>query len=175
MRLGGRYKVLGKKKHAILDTPYDEALSVFEDALCNTREVSRLVGSVDRETGVFKIEYMMSADGRDVYENYCMIAELSRESNGGTRIDYVFVYDRLLSWYTRILSFICFAVPLASSLLIYFKFRLRSAVHLALYIPLLLISAFGIFSLFGYREKRASVEPMVNEFEQLLIEVFDRQ
>lgn len=175
MKLGGRYKVIGKKRHAVLDLPYGEVLDTFEEVLCDSGEVSRLTGSVNRETGVFKIEYKISAGKRDVYENYCMLVQLRETDNGGTRIDYAFVYDRLLSWYTRILSLICFAVPLAATLMIYFMFELRSPIHLALYIPLLLISAFGLFSLFGCREKCDSVKPMVKEFEQLLINAFDGQ
>ncbi len=173
MKIGGRYKLMGKKKHAILDMPYNEVLDVFEEALSNSDRSSKLLGSVNRETGVFKIEYKLSSRKNDVYENYCMLVEIKETEDGGTRIEYAFVYDRFISWYTKILSVICFLVPLIAALTVYFKFELKELVHLALYVPLLLISAFGVFSLFGYKEKKSSVKPMVKEFENMLIALFD--
>jgi hypothetical protein len=71
------------------------------------------------------------------------------------------------------LSAICFAVPVGAAALVYFKFMMRSPIHLALYIPLLLIALFGLFSLFCYKERRSDVEPMVTEFEQLLVSSFE--
>lgn len=173
MKLGGRYKLIGKKRQAILDLPYEQVLDIFENALCDSLEHSRLSGSINRETGVFKIEYKLSAQGGEVYENYCMLVEVKALDNGNTKIEYAFVYDRVLSWYTRFLSLICFAVPLAAALLVYFKFMLRSPIHLSIYVPLLLISAFGVFSLISYKEKCENVKPMVKEFEQLLITAFN--
>lgn len=173
MKIGGRYKLIGKKKHAILDLPYDEVLNTFEKALCNNDPDSRLSGSVNRETGIFKIEYKISERKNDYYENYCLLVEITEAEDGDTRIEYAFVYDRLVSLYTKFLSVICFLVPLVAALFIYFKFELKDLVHLALYIPLLLISAFGVFSLFGYNERKEQVKPMIKEFEHLLISSFD--
>ncbi len=172
MNLGGRYKQVGKKRHAMLDMPYDEVMNIFEKALGSNKE-SRLAASVDRQSGVFKIEYKLRADKKDTYETYCMLVEVIELPDGMTKIEYVFVYDRVISWYTRILSLVCFAVPLSASALVFFKFQMRDMIHLALYIPLLLIAAFGIFSLFGYKERRSDIEPMVREFEQLLISAFE--
>ncbi len=173
MKIGGRYKLIGKKKHAMIDIPYTEVLDVFEDALSASDPSSKLSGSVNRETGIFKIEYKISGRKNDVYECYCMLVEITETENGGTRIEYAFVYDRFISWYTKFLSIVCFLVPLVAALIVYFKFELKDLIHLALYVPLLLISAFGVFSLFGYKEKKSSVKPMVKEFEKLLISLFD--
>lgn len=173
MKIGGRYKLIGKKKHAILDLPYDEVLDTFEKMLCTDDPDSRLSGSVNRETGVFKIEYKISENKNDCYENYCLLVEITEMEDGDTRIEYAFVYDRLISLYTKFLSVICFLVPLVAALFIFFKFELKDLVHLALYIPLLLISSFGLFSLFGYNESKDRVKPMIKEFERMLIASFD--
>jgi hypothetical protein len=172
MNIGGRYKQVGKKRHAILEMSYDEVMATFEKALKNTDE-SRLVSSVNRETGVFKIEYKFKANKKDTYESYCLLVEVSEVENGLTKIEYVFVYDRLTSVYTKVLSLICFTVPVAAAALVYFKFLMRSPIHLVLYIPLALVALFGLFSLFGYKERRSDVEPMVREFEQLLVSSFE--
>ncbi len=172
MNISGRYKQVGKKRHAVLEMPFDEVIATFQKALENSNE-TRLVSSVNRETGVFKIEYKFRADKRDTYESYCLLVEVTEIEDGMTKIEYVFVYDRLISWYTKFLSFICFAVPLGASALVYFKFMMRAPIHLALYIPLLLVALFGLFSLFGYKERRSDVEPMVTEFEQLLVSSFE--
>ena len=145
-------------------------LDTFENALSDD-ENSRLSGSVNRDTGVFKIEYKIADRKNDTYENYCMLVDL-KPTKGGTKIEYAFVYDRLISWYTRILSVICFLVPLAAILTIFLKFELKELVHLAIYIPLGLISAFGVFSLFGYKESKSKVKPMVKEFEAFLMSAF---
>ena len=171
MNIGKRYKVLGKRRRAILDLPYEEVLNTFENALSDENG-TRLSGSVNRETGIFKLEYKIVEDKNDTYENYCMLVGL-KPTKGGTKIEYAFVYDRLISWYTRILSIICFLVPLAAMLTILLKFNFTEVIHLAIYIPLFLISLFGIFSLFGYKESKSKVKPMVKEFEQLLISAFD--
>ncbi len=171
MNIGSRYKLLGKCRRATVDLPIDEVGDTFENALCNS-DTSRLLGSVNSNTGVFKIEYKIDEQKDDTYENYCMLVELHKTADNGTKIEYAFVYDRLLSWYTKLLSVICFLVPLAAALIIYFEFALKEPKHLLVYIPLLLISAFGIFSLFGYKEKKSSVKPMVKEFERLLTEAF---
>lgn len=170
MKFGARYKLIGKKKNALLDLPYETVLDTFEEALCDSSS-SRLVGSVDRESGIFKIEYKMDGNENDVYENYCMLVQL-KEHDNGTKIEYAFVFDRMLYWYTKILSVICFLLPLSATALIFFKFKLHSAIHLLLYVPLLLIALFGLFSLFGYREKKNDVKPMVGEFEQMLLGLF---
>ncbi len=172
MTISSRYKIIGKRKHAILDLPYEEVLDTFEEALCDP-DNGKLTGSVNRDTGVFKIEYRVAEGKNEVYENYCMLVELSETDDGGTKIEYALVFDRLISLYTNFLSLVCFIVPLVASLLVYFKFELRSPVHLALYIPLLLISSFGIFSLFGYREHKENVKPMVKIFEKMLVALFD--
>ena len=172
MKIGGRYKLIGKRKHAILDLPYAQVCETFENMLINS-DVTRLMGSVNRNTGVFKIEYKIPGRQKDTYETYCMLVELTETADGGTRIEYALVYDRLISWYTRFLSVICFIVPLAAALTIYWKFQFKEPVHLLIYVPLLLISAFGVFSLFGYREKLQSVKPMVKEFEQMLTKTFN--
>ncbi len=172
MTISSRYKIIGKRKHAVLDLPYGEVLDIFEEALCDP-DNSKLTGSVNRDTGVFKIEYRVAEGKNEVYENYCMLVELKETDDGGTKIEYALVFDRLISLYTNFLSLICFIVPLVASLLVYFKFELRSPVHLALYIPLLLISSFGIFSLFGYREHKENVKPMVKVFEKMLVALFD--
>ncbi len=172
MKLGGRYKQVGKKRHALLDIPYDEVMDTFENALANSNE-SRLVASINHENGIFKIEYKLRADKKDTYETFCLLVEVIELDDGMTKIEYVFVYDRVMSWYTKALSIICFAVPLSAAALVYFKFAMREMIHLALYIPLLLIAGFGIFSLFGYKERRSDIEPMVTEFEKLLISVFE--
>ena len=170
MNVGARYKLIGNRRRALLDLPYDEVLDTFENALSDD-ENSRLSGSVNRDTGVFKIEYKIADRKNDTYENYCMLVEL-KPTEGGTKIEYAFVYDRLISWYTRILSVICFLVPLAAILTIFLKFELKELVHLAIYIPLGLISAFGVFSLFGYKESKSKVKPMVKEFEAFLMSAF---
>ncbi len=171
MNIGKRYKVLGKRRRAILDLPCKGVTDTFEEALADGKD-SRLSGSVNRETGVFKLEYKITPDKNDTYENYCMLVEL-KPTNGGTKIEYAFVYDRLISWYTRIMSIICFLVPLAAMLTIFFKFNLTDPIHLAIYIPLMLISLFGVFSLFGYKEKKSKVKPMVKEFEEFLMSAFN--
>ena len=171
MKIGGRYKQMGKRRHAMLELPFDEVMDTFEKALTNTED-SRLVASVDRQSGVFKIEYKLRADKKDAFETYCLLVEVVEVEDGITKIEYVFVYDRLISWYTKILSVICFAVPLSAAALVYLKFEMRSLVHLALYIPLLLVSLFGVFSLFGYKERRSDVEPMIAEFQQMLVDAF---
>ncbi len=175
MNIGARYKLLGKKKRAVLDMPYSEVLNTFEDALVNSPAAEKLTGTVDRDSGIFKVEYKISDRKNDVYENYCMLAEISEKKDGTTKIEYAFVYDRFLSWYTKFLSFICFIVPLVAALVVYFKFNLdfTKPLHLILYIPLLLISSFGVFSLFGYKEKQESVKPMVKQFEEMLVSAFD--
>ncbi len=173
MKIGGRYKLIGKVKRAVLDLSYEEVLNTFESALLSYSKNSRLSGSVNRETGSYKIEYKIFDNKKSVYENYCMLVEITETDDGSATIEYAFVYDRAISWYTRILSLICFAVPMASSILIYTYFNMRSLIHLAVYIPLLLISAFGVFSFIGYKEKKENVMPMVKEFEKMLIDVFD--
>lgn len=157
----------------MLEMPYDTVLDTFEEALCNTDSDSRLIGSLDRETGVFKIEYRVTPGKNDTFETYCMLVQVKDKGDGTTKIEYAFVHDRLISVYTKLLSIICFIVPLVAASLVYFKFELRELIHLALYIPLLLISAFGVFSLLGYREKSGDIKPMVKEFEQLLVSAFE--
>lgn len=171
MKIGGRYKLLGKRKHALLDLPYEEVLDTFEKALEESKD-SSLSGSVNRETGVFKIEYKIPNHKNETYENYCMLVEIKETSNG-VKIEYAFVYDRLISWYTRILSIICFLVPLGAAAFIFLKFQLKEPIHLLVYLPLLLISGFGIFSLFGYCEKKSKVKPMVKDFEEMLLSAFE--
>lgn len=171
MKISARYKVIGKRKRAILELPYKPVLRRFEDALC-ANGGTRLSGSVDRDTGRFKIEYKTSLEKNEVYENYCMLAQVKKTPDGYSKIEYAFVYDRLMSVYTAILSIICFLVPLGAAAVVYFNFMLRSPIHLLLYVPLLLISAFGLFSLFIYREKMAVVKPMVKEFEKLMADIF---
>ncbi len=171
MNIGSRYKVLGKRRCAMLDLPYEEVLDTFEDVLSDENK-SRLSGSVNRETGVFRLEYKIVKDKNDTYENYCMLVDL-KATEDGTKIEYAFVYDRLISWYTRIMSIVCFLFPIVAMLTIFFKFNLTDPIHLAIYIPLLLISLFGVFSLFGYKEKKSKVKPMVKEFEELLMAAFN--
>ena len=173
MKIGGRYKLIGKKRHAVLDIPYEQVLDAFEDSLSEFDESSRLSGSIDRETGIFKIEYKLDSSKKEVYETYCLLVQVKETMDGMTKIEYAFVFDRLIAWYTRILSLICFAVPLASAALVYFKFQLHELIHLLIYVPLLLISAFGIFSLAAYREKREEIKPIIKEFEQLLMDNFN--
>lgn len=173
MKLNARYKVMGKKRFAKLDMPYETVLDTFEEAIGNLDEDSRLVGSVDRESGMFKIEYRIDEEKKDTFETYCILVQVKDKGDGTTKIEYAFVFDRFICWYTRILSAVCFAAPLAAAALVFFKLQLRELLHLILYIPLLLISAFGLFSLLGYREKRQAVEPMVKEFEELLISAFE--
>lgn len=173
MNISKRYKILGKKRYARLDMPIDKVLDIFENALSNNNAASRLCGTVDRESGVFKIEYKISSNKKYTYENYCMLVTLVETEDGGTKIEYVFVYDRFMSFYTALLSVICFIVPLASALFIYFQYELRTAPYLALYIPLLLVSSFGVFSLIAYKERKSDVKPMIKEFEQLLINAFE--
>ena len=136
MKIGGRYKLLGKKKHAIVDIPYSEVLDVFEDALTSADPSSKLTGSINRETGIFKIEYKISGRKNEVYENYCMLVEMKETKDGGTKIEYAFVYDRFISWYTKLLSIVCFLVPLAAALTVYFAFELKNLIHLFLYISM---------------------------------------
>ena len=166
-----RYKLLGKKRRAVLDLPYNEVLNTFEKALANTD--GSLCGSVDRETGVFKIEYRIEPGKKDVYETYCMLVSLKEIDEERTKIEYAFMFDRFLNLYTRILSLICFFVPLMAAAFFFLKFHLSSPKTLFLYIPLLLISAFGLFSFIAYKEKREEAEKMVKEFEQLLISAFE--
>lgn len=173
MKLGGRYKLIGKKRFALLEMPYDRVLDIFEEALCNVNPGSRLLGSLDRETGVFKIEYKVNAAKNDTFETYCMLVQVKDKGDGTTKIEYAFVFDRVVSIYTKVLSIICSVVPLVSASIVYFKFELKDLIHLALYIPLLLVSAFGIFSLLGYGEKSADIKPMVQEFEELLVSAFE--
>lgn len=172
MNIGGRYKQVGKKRHAMLDIPYSEVMDTFEKALTSGGE-SRLVASVDRESGIFKIAYKLRPEKKDTFETYCMLVQVIELDDGMTKIEYVFVYDRLISLYTKLLSVICFAVPMCAAALVYFKFEMRELFHLALYIPLLLVSLFGLFSLFGYKERRSDIEPMITEFEQLLVSAFE--
>lgn len=169
--MGARYKLLGKKRHAVLDLPYNEVLDTFEKALVNTD--GSLCGSVDRETGVFKIEYRVEPNKKDVYETYCMLVSLKKVDDEKTRIDYGFMFDRFLNLYTRILSLICFLVPLMAAAFFFLKFHLSSPKTLFLYIPLLLISAFGLFSFIAYKEKKEEAVKMVKEFEELLISAFN--
>ncbi len=171
MNIGGRYKPVAKKKHAVVDMPYGEVMEVFENTLCTADGSSRLVGSVCGD-GMFKIEYRVALGKKEVYETYCMLVEVNEQPDGTTKIEYAYVYDRLMSWYTKILSIICFAVPCAAAALVFFKFQLRTLPYLAVYIPLLLIAAFGLFSLFGYKEKKQDIKPMVKEFEELLMSAF---
>lgn len=173
MKLNARYKVIGKKRFAKLDMPYDEVLDTFENAIANLSADSRLVGSVDRETGVFKIEYKLDPQKNDTFETYCILVQIKDKGDGTTKIEYAFVYDRFISLYTRILSAICFLVPLAAAGLVYFYFKMRELMHLTLYIPLMLISAFGLFSLIAYNEKQEAAEPMVKDFEELLVSAFE--
>lgn len=173
MKLSARYKVIGKKRFAKLGMPYEEVLDTFENAIANLPEDSRLVGSVNRETGVFKIEYKLDPNKKDTFETYCILVQVKDKGDETTKIEYAFVYDRFISWYTRILSAVCFAVPLGAASLAYFYFKMQEMVHLTLYAPLLLISAFGLFSLLAYNEKKEAVQPMVKDFEQLLISTFD--
>lgn len=172
MNISGRYKPVGKKKKAVVDMPYGEVLKIFEDALLEHDGSSRLAGSLNGDDGMFKIEYRVALGKKEVYETYCMLVEVTDQGDGTTKIEYVYVYDRLMSWYTKILSFICFAVPCAAAALVFFKFQLRTLPYLAVYIPLLLIAAFGLFSLFAYKEKKEDVKPMIKEFEELLISAF---
>ena len=76
MKIGGRYKLIGKRKHAILDLPYAQVCETFENMLINS-DVTRLMGSVNRNTGVFKIEYKIHGRQKDTYETYCMLVELT--------------------------------------------------------------------------------------------------
>ncbi len=46
MNIGGRYKPVAKKKHAVVDMPYGEVMKIFENTLCGAGGSSRLVGSV---------------------------------------------------------------------------------------------------------------------------------
>ncbi len=174
MKISKRYKVIGKKRYAKLQMPIEQVLDIFEDALSNANEGTRLCGTVNRENGVFRIEYKISSSKKYTYENYCMLVTLAETEDGGTKIEYAFVYDRFMSSYTALLSIICFLVPLSAALFIYFYYQLRSASYLAIYIPLLLVSSFGVFSLIGYKEKKSDVKPMINEFEHFLVSAFEK-
>ena len=37
MNIGGRYKPVAKKKHAVVDMPYGEVMKIFENTLCADR------------------------------------------------------------------------------------------------------------------------------------------
>ena len=168
--MASRYKLLGKKRHAVLDLPYNQVLDTFEKAL--VKNDGSLCGSIDRETGVFKIEYRVEPGKKDVYETYCMLVSLKRLDDNKTKIEYGFVFDRFLNLYTRILSMVCFIVPLFAAAFFFLKFHLNSPKTLFLYIPLLLISGFGLFSFIAYKEKKEEAIKMVKEFEELLISAF---
>lgn len=169
MKLGGKYKLIGKKKYATIEYPIEKVAEIFTKALSKGNRESRLQGSVNQKTGLYKIYYKISDKKGDYYENYCLLAELKAIDDNTTQIQYCFVYDRVINYYTKALSLICFAVSLAAAAVAFFGLGIK---NVFLYIVLLIISAFGIVSLFAYKEKQSDAEPIVGEFEQLLMNTF---
>ena len=169
MKINGRYKLAAKKKYCELEMPVAKVRAAFKEAIKDGENKLPIVGSVDPKTGIFKILYKISDRKGDVYENYCLLVELKELEPGITKIEYDFVFDKAMCYYTKFLSAVCILAPAAAALLAILKYHYS---NLWLYIPLSLVALFGVFSLFGFREKKRDIMPVIKEFENLIVSVF---
>lgn len=168
MQLERKYKLIGKKKYATIERPITKAAEIFLNAL-KKGNGGLLQGKFSKEGNMFKVFYKVSDDKKDFYENYYLLVELEKVDENTTKIQYCFVYDKMTNIYTKILSIICFLISGIASAVAFFKVGITNIVF---HTVLLIVSAFGIISLFAYKEKLSDVEPMVNEFEKLLVDSF---
>jgi len=172
MTLGKRYKSVGKKRFVILGNPKPEVEKELVISLKQNSSKSKIVGNINHKTGVIKLYYKASEKRGDIYENYCLLAEVLEETEGTSKIEYSFVFDFGIWVYTKVLALLCILIPIVSSLLAFFVYDFRTPL---VFIPLALVAAFGAFSFFVFKEKQSSVRPIIGEFEKLLVDTFEEK
>jgi len=170
MKLGNRYRSIGKKRFVVLEKPKSEVEEELKVSLKRSFSKGMIAGNINPKTGIFKLFYKASQKRGDIYENYCLLAEVSEETDVTSKIEYSFVLDFGIWAYTKILALLCTLIPIVSALLAFFVYDFRTPLIL---VPLALISVFGAFSFFVFKEKQSSVRPIVGEFEQLIVDTFE--
>lgn len=170
MKIKGRYKLLGKRKFAQLEMPYEKVKEAFNNAVLERKDEFPLQITFDQKSEIYKIFYEIENGKGDVFETFCLLVEFKKKSDKLTEIEYNFVFDRLMSYYTKFLSIICVVAPLISVLIAYFVYNFT---NVWFYIPVGLVAAFGIFSLFGFKERADDVRPIVTKFENMLMKIFN--
>lgn len=162
-----RYKMLGKKKFARLLVDYDSAKGLFDAAAANLTKSDALVCVKPKKSDFYKFCYKV--DNKNLYEDYLLFVNIA-EDDEGAKVEYRFVFDNLMFWYTKILSILCIVVPILTA--IFAKFSFGKA-NLLVYIPLAIIALFGIIALFLYNEDKEKAEGILETFENFLVDTFN--
>ncbi len=162
-----RYKMLGKKKFARLPVDYNSAKGLFDAAAANLAKSDELVCIKPKKSDFYKIFYKV--DNKNLYENYLLFVNIA-EDDEGAKVEYRLVFDKLMFWYTKILSILCMLIPVLTA--IFAKFSFGKA-NLLVYIPLAIIALFGIVALFLYNEDEKKAKGILEAFENFLVHTFD--
>lgn len=172
MTIGNRYQLIGKKRFVVLEKPEAQVRKELEISLKRNTLKNRIAGNINHKTGIFKLCYRASKKRGDIYENYCLLAEVSKETDETSKIEYAFVFDFWIWLYTKFLALLCILVPIISASVAHFKYHFKNPLA---FIPFILVALFGAFSFFVFKEKQSDVKPLISEFEQLLVDTFDNE
>ena len=162
-----RFKMLSKKKFARLPVGFDVAKNLFNSKADELNKKVNLVCVKPKNSEFYKFYYKV--DEKNLYENYLLIANLA-EDEEGAKVEYRFVFDNFMFWYTKILSLLCLIVPVLTA--IFAKFSFGKA-NLLVYIPLAIIAVFGAVSLLVFKENKNKAEDILSAFENFLIDTFN--
>lgn len=162
-----RYKMIGKKKFARIPVDFESAKGLFDAAAGNLGKGDDLVGIKPKKGGFYKFFYKV--DQKNLYEDYLLIANLA-EDEEGCKVEYRFVFDNLMFWYTKILSVLCIVVPVLTA--IFAKFSFGKANWLV-YVPLAVVALFGMAALFLFNEDKKKAEGILEAFEAFLVNTFN--
>lgn len=162
-----RYKMLSKKKFARVPVDYDSAKGLFNAAAENLDKTDALVCVKPKKGDFYKFYYKV--DKKNLYEDYLLIANLA-EDDEGCKVEYRFVFDNFIFWYTKILSVLCAVVPILTA--IFAKISFGKANWLV-YLPLAIIAIFGIVGLFLFNEDKEKAQNILDTFETFLVDTFN--
>ena len=162
-----RYKMLGKKRFARVPVDFESAKGLFDAAASNLSKEDSLVCVKPKKGEFYKFFYKV--DKKNLYEDYLLIANLAEDEEGG-KVEYRFVFDNLMFWYTKILSILCIVVPVLTAIFANFSF---GKANLLVYIPLAVVALFGIAALFLFNEDKKKAEGILEAFEAFLVDTFN--
>ncbi len=172
MKLPSRYKFIGRKKFVVLPLQQERVEEMLLTAIDGLDDNAQLVAVKEENSAVYKFNYRPAPGKKNIYEDYCLLANvLSEEGGNQTKVEYRFAHDLWMAVYTKVLAGLCFFIPVIIALLAAFVLKNTNPL---IYIPLALIAAFALGAFIFFWEKKEKVYPIVDAFEQWLVSIFDK-
>lgn len=162
-----RYKLLEKKHFARLPVDLESAKGLFDTAASHLGKKDSLVCVKSKKEDFYKFYYRLN--NKNLYENYLLIVNFVEDEEGG-KVEYDFAFDKVMFWYTKILSMLCIIVPILTAIFAKFSFGKANAL---VYIPLAIVALFGLAALFLFNEDRKKAEGIIEAFEAFLVDTFN--